>query len=92
MDKYGNGVVEIHNGFVLKSKNNIECFRIIIDDEGDSYQIQKEILKKYLFGDGKPGDPIQEKINTALDYMEHYLGNDSLVGIKFKKLFFEIMS
>jgi len=73
-DKNGNGVVEIQNGFVFKNKNNIECFRIIIDDEGDNYQTQKEILKKYLFGDGKPGDPIQEKINASLEYLKQFLG------------------
>lgn len=89
-DKDGNGVVEIHNGFVFKNKNNIECFRIIIDDEGDNYQTQKEILKEYLFGAEKVTDPEADKkiiikINRIKNNNYRTVGtinidNDAIIG------------
>jgi hypothetical protein len=65
-----NGSSEKKHGFeYLMDKK--EFFKIIIDD--DTSKISE--LKVYLFGDGKMEDPNQMKIDSAIDYMEQFLGN-----------------
>ena len=74
-DKNGNGYIEIHSGFVFRDTNNIECFRIIINKEGVNYNVKKDILSKYLFGDEKVvKDVRKEKIDKAIEEMKQYLG------------------
>ena len=69
-----NGSVDEQRGFVYY-KGKEDLFKIIIDNEGNSFQSKKESLQKYLFSDGQVVDVRQEKINLALENIKDYLGN-----------------